>query len=111
MVAWQNKCWKVFLIFCEHFASMFKVLTQGGNFSSRLVDPSQNNVKARSAWDEVDTRKFTIPARSPNLDPIKNIFHIVKHRLCQDALEQQITQEDFAAFSAKVKTVLHYAIC
>ena len=63
-------------------------------------------MKARSAWDEVGARKFTIPARSPDLNPIENIFHIVKRRLRQDALDQQITREDFAAFSARVKTTL-----
>ena len=63
-------------------------------------------MKAYSAWDEVGARKFTIPARSPDLNPIENIFHIVKRRLRQDALDQQITQEDFAAFSARVKTTL-----
>ena len=69
-------------------------------------DPSQNSVKARSTWDEVGARKFTIPARSPNLNPIENIFHIVKRRLRQDTLDQQITREDFPAFSARVKTTL-----
>ena len=61
-------------------------------------DPSQNTVKARSVWDEVGTRKFTILARSPYLSPIENIFYIVKRRLRQDAFDQQITQEDCAAF-------------
>ena len=91
----------------EHFASMFK---KSANPRGKLFlqdgDPSQYSVKARSAWDEVGARKFTIPARSPDLNPIKNIFHIVKRRLCQDALDQQITREDFAAFSARVKTTL-----
>ena len=91
----------------DHFASMFK---KSANPRGKLFlqdgDPSQNSVKARSAWDEVGARKFTIPARSPDLNPIENIFHIVKRRLRQDALDQQITQEDFAAFSARVKTTL-----
>ena len=51
-------------------------------------------------------RKFTIPAGSPDLNPIENTFHIVKCRLHQDALDQQITREDFAAFSTRVKTTL-----
>ena len=51
-------------------------------------DPSQNSVKARFDWDEVGPRKFTIPARSLDLNPIENIFHIVKRRLRQDALDQ-----------------------
>ena len=91
----------------EHFASMFK---KSANPRGKLFlqdgDPSQNSVKARSAWDEVGDRKFTIPARNQDLNPIKNIFHIVKRRLRQDPLDQQITREDFATFSARVKTTL-----
>ena len=91
----------------EHFPSMFK---KGANPRRKLFlqdgDPSQNSVKARSAWDEVAARKFTILARSLDLNPIENIFHIVKWRLRQDALDQQITQEDFGAFSSRVKTTL-----
>ena len=91
----------------EHFASMFK---KSANPRGKLFlqdgDPSQNSVKARSAWNEVGARKFTIPARSPDLNPIENIFHLVKRRFCQDALDQQITREDFVAFSARVKTTL-----
>ena len=93
--------------FREHFASIFK---KSGKPRGKLFlqdgDPSQNRVKARSAFDEVGARKRTIPARSPDLNPIENIFHIVKSRLRQDTLDQQITREDFAAFSAKVKTTL-----
>ena len=71
------------------------MLKKSANAKWRLLlqdgDPSQNIVKARSAWDEVDARKFTIPAKSPDLNPIGNILHVVKPKLRQDALDQQIT--------------------
>ena len=60
----------------EHFASMFKKSANPrGKLFPQDGHPSQNSVKARSAWDEVGARKFTIPARSPDLNPIENIFH------------------------------------
>ena len=66
----------------EHFSSMFK---KSANPRGKLFlqdgDPSQNSGKARSAWGDVCARKFTIPARSPELNPIENIFHNVKRRL------------------------------
>ena len=65
-----------------------------------------NSVKAKSAWDEVCAQKFTIWARSLNLNPIENILHIARQRLRQDALDQQIARKDFAVFSARVKTTL-----
>ena len=52
-------------------------------------DPSQNSCKARSAWDKIGARKLSIAARSPDRNPIENIFHIVKKKLQQDALEMK----------------------
>ena len=78
-------------------------LKKSANLKRKLFlqdgDPSHNNVKARSAGDEVGPQKFTILARCPDLNSIENIFHIVKRRLRQDALDQQITREDVAGFS------------
>ena len=77
-----------------------------GKFFLQDGDPSQNNVKARSFWDKFDARKFTILAKSPDLNLIENIFYNVKRRLHQHTLDEQITYEDFAIFSAIVKTTL-----
>ena len=60
-------------------------------------DPSQNSQKAR---------KFTIPARSPHLNPIENVFHNVKKQLQDDALSKRITKETYSQFFAQVKTTL-----
>ena len=77
-----------------------------GNFFLQDGDPSQNSCKARFAWDKIGARKFSIPTRSPDLNPIENIFHIVKKKLHQDALEMKIEREDFEEFSARVKRTL-----
>lgn len=91
----------------EHFATMFK---ESPNPKGKLFlqdgDPSQNSCKARTAWDKIGARKFSIPPRSPDLNPIENIFHIVKKKLHNDALEKEIKREDFAEFSARVKRTL-----
>ena len=94
-------------LFVNILPAMFKKnCNERGKLLLQDDDPSQNSVKAWSAWDEVGTRKFTIAARSPDLIPIKNIFHTVKQRFCQDALNQKVTQEDFAVSSARIKTAL-----
>ena len=91
----------------EHFASMFK---KSPNPKGKLFlqdgDPSQNSAKARTAWDAVGARKFSIPPRSPDLNPIENVFKSVKARLHEDALEKRIEREDFEEFSARVKATL-----
>ena len=63
-------------------------------------------MKDSSAWNEVGAQKFTIQQEVRTWTLLINIFHVVKHRLRQDILDQQISRENFAAFSARVKTTL-----
>ena len=69
-------------------------------------DPSQNSRKAEEAMKVVGARKFKIPARSPDLNPIENVFHNVKQQLMDEALSCNITHETFTQFSARVKRTL-----
>ena len=56
----------------EHFASMLKKCPNPkGKLFLQDGDPSQNGCKARSAWDKIRAQKFSIPARSPDLNPIE----------------------------------------
>jgi len=47
---------------------------------------------------------FSITARSPDLNPIENMFHIVKRQLKDDALEKKIEKETYKEVSARVTT-------
>lgn len=51
-------------------------------------------------------RKFSIPPRSPDMNPIENIFHLVKRKLNSDAIENNITHEGFKEFSDRVKKTM-----
>ena len=83
------------------FASMFKKYPKPkGKLFLQDGNPSQNSCKVRSGWDKRRAQKFLILARSPDLNPIEDIFHIVKNKLCQDFLEMKIEREDFGEFSA-----------
>ena len=85
----------------EHFASMFKICrSPKGKLFLQDEDPPQNSCKARSVWDKLAARRFSIQARSLDLNPIKNIFHVVKKKLHQDTFEMKIEYEDFEEFSA-----------
>ena len=69
-------------------------------------DPNQNSGLARVEMYKVGARKFTIPPRSPDLNPIENIFNLVKKNLNEDAITNNIVWENFAQFSARVKATI-----
>ena len=80
-------------VFASSRNPMGKLFLQDG-------DPSQNSRKAEEAMKVVGARKFKIPARSPDLNPIENVFHNVKQQLMDEALSCNITHETFTQFSA-----------
>lgn len=59
-------------------------------------DPSENSVKARSAYGENGVWEITIPAEENILTLSKTFF----------ILDRPISWEDFAAFSTRFKTTL-----
>ena len=74
-------------------------------------DPSQNSKKARDAFEEVGAVVFKIPARSPDLNPIENIFNGVKQKLREDALAKGIRKETFEEFSERCrKTLMNHPV-
>ena len=54
---------------------------------------------AKKALDDIEAELHTIPARSPNLNPIENIFQLEKR--------SHITSETFEHFSARVLKTFH----
>ena len=69
-------------------------------------DPSQSSAVSQKAMSDVAALLFRIPVRSPDLNPIKNIFNIVSVKLERDALRKQITHETFKQFSRRVEKTL-----
>ena len=61
----------------------------------------QNSAAALLAMWEHDTLVFNIPARSPDLNPIENFFHLEKDQLKKDAKKMAIKQETFEMFSER----------
>ena len=47
-----------------------------------------------------------IPARSPDLNPIENIFHLVNKELRESALTKNITKESYDEFVARCQKTL-----
>jgi transposase len=91
-----------------HFPSCFE---NSVNPTNKLFlqdgDPSQNSRLAMGALGEIGGRKFAIPPRSPDLNPIENVFNIAKANFRRDSIEQKITQETYSEFVKRVKETLH----
>ncbi len=95
----------------EQFPALFE---RSSNPKGKLFlqdgDPSQNSRKAQEAISQVGGKKFSIPARSPDLNPIENVFNNVKFQMREDALKNRITHETYSQFCARAKaTLLNYS--
>lgn len=95
------------LFVCTLLACLRDLSTQEGSFFCRIVTHN----KLVQNPELLGTRQGYVPARSPDLNPIENIFHIVRRKLHYDALELVITRDDFESFSARVKRKLYAGSC
>ena len=69
-------------------------------------DPKQVSAKAKKSMNDLGYIYFPIPARSPDLNPIENMFHIVRKRLKEDAINLRIENENYRDFSLRVKKTI-----
>ena len=89
----------------EHFNITFAQAgpkTDGRRLFVMDNDPSQTSRLARDALEEIEAEFHEIPPRSPDLNPIENIFHLVKRYLESEAISRNITRESFEEFQARV---------
>ena len=56
-------------------------------------DPRQNSKVAHKAMESNGCRLFEIPPRSPDINPIENMFHLIRRQLTEDALQYNIIKE------------------
>ena len=69
-------------------------------------DPSQRSKAAMKAINETGATLFAIPPRSPDLNPIENLFHVTKSELEAQAIASGIQQESWHEFKARVKKTI-----
>ncbi len=65
-------------------------------------DPVQKSAQARLAYDELRCSIFDIPPRSPDLNPIENLFNNVRRELHKQAKENRIEKETYKDFVVRV---------
>ena len=62
-----------------------------------------NSKKANDAFEAIGCSVFSIPPRSPDFNPIENIFNTIRSDLMKEAAAKQISRETFEEFSSRVK--------
>ena len=103
-------------LFSQYIKDNFSKIFQRGNNRKGCLflqdgDPSQNSALSKEAMDSVNCRLFNIPARSPDLNPIENLFNSVRDKLRKDALDRMLEKETFEQFCRRVKnTMLNFPV-
>lgn len=65
-------------------------------------DLCQTSKKALSALMGIECDFHRIPARSPDINPIENVFHLLKKNLEKEAIDCNITKESYDRFKERV---------
>ena len=65
--------------------------------------PKQNAAVCKNTWERKKYKLVKIPVRSPDLNIIENLFHLIRKRLRDDAKNQNITQESYDEFVARIE--------
>ena len=101
-----NGCYFKSLVKRE-FPRMFNTAAKGGpKLFIQDEDPSKNSSIACAAWQKLGTKLISIPARSPDINFIENIFNTIKGILKNGALKHNIMFESYSQFCQRVvKTI------
>lgn len=91
----------------KHFGGVFnRSHNPEGNIFVQDGDPSQNSRQAKLALERVNAVQFDIPARSPDCNPIENLFNLVERKLRDDAVQRDIRRETFNDYVQRVKKTM-----
>lgn len=98
----------------QYFAEMIETniadaLRNSGKTSNRILqdgDPSQNSKMAKRAMDRANIKLFAIPPRSPDLNPIENLFNQIRTMIKKDSMKNVIMKESREQFTVRVKQLL-----
>ena len=100
---YEKMCGNYFSDFISrNFEFMFKKTDEKSRMWLQDGDPSQNSAKSRRAMKVAKSELLLIPPRSPDLNPIENIFHKVRAKLDEEALNNNITKENFDQFKTRL---------
>ena len=87
------------------FPPIFRRVGKGRDFVQD-GDPVQNSAVVKTALQRMRANVVSIPARSPDLNPIENVFNNVRRALSDQALNGRIVRETYDEYSERVRTTL-----
>lgn len=90
----------------DEFGRIFERSNKDSKMWVQDGDPSQNSKVAQHELNCIDAELLAIPPRSPDCNPIENVFKQVKDKLYEDAIKYNIEKESFAEFEERVKATL-----
>ena len=110
------------VVFCQHYTKMNgpfftslitndfgSIFHASGKVSRTFVqdgDPSQNCKAAKLALKHGKFTMQAIPARSPDINPIENVFHIAKRDLESDTIKRHVSRESYQEFVKRAQKVI-----
>ena len=90
----------------RYFPNLFEVAEKGESDRKIFVmdnDPSQTSRKAMATLVDMGYMLQRIPPRSPDLNPIENVFHLVRKRIEAQVKENNITHQTWEEFKQAVQ--------
>ena len=63
-----------------------------------MILPKRQPLQGSKALNNIGAKMQVIPARSPDLNPIENLFHIVRKKMEAEILEKNITHQSWDEF-------------
>lgn len=84
------------------FEHIFEDADKESNVFVQDGDASQNSAAARQAMGRVRAQLLSIPARSPDLNPIENFFHTVSKTLKEEAVSTNLSRETYEEFENRI---------
>lgn len=101
----NGQYFKNFLL--ENFDNMVAAAGKDSRCWIQDGDPSQNSALALEAMRELNSELLSIPPRSPDNNPIENLFGIAKRMLGEDAVENNINIKSIEEFENRIRRILH----
>ena len=91
----------------RQFPTHFDITGKQSNNTPKLFvidnDPSQTSAVAKKALHSIGASMQVIPARSPDINPIENLFNVMRKNIEAEILQKNIIHQSWDEFVERVK--------